>query len=174
MKGFEEKLTGGHPNSLGNTLEVVDEVLADNTLFDELFHCYFSTDDVVHLRTSNAMKRIGKENKALLVHYIDRFLTDIASIDQASTQWTLAQLFDLLNKELTPEQKAQATVIMKRNVAEHTDWIVLAQTMDTLAKWAKKDPDLKEWLLPQLERHTGDSRKSVASKATKMIQQLNK
>ena len=90
---FEERLTGGHPNSLGNTVEVVEEVLSDHAKFQELFQCYFSNDEVVRLRTSNAMKRICKEEKQLLVPYIDKFLTEISGIDQASTQWTLSQLF---------------------------------------------------------------------------------
>ena len=41
-KEIEEKLTGGHPNSLENTIEVVEEVLAEPDKFDALFHCYFS------------------------------------------------------------------------------------------------------------------------------------
>lgn len=174
MKDFEKRLQGGHPNSLGNTVEIVEEVLADHQLFDELFNCYFSQDEVVRLRTSNAMKRIGKEEQSLLVLYIDQFLTEIARIDQASTQWTLAQLFDLLEKELTDTQREQAKNIMKNNLENHEDWIVLNQTMATLAKWAKKDTELKHWILPQLKRLSGDSRKSVAGRANKMMEQLTK
>jgi len=58
MNDFEKRLKGGHPNSLGNTIEVVEEVLAKNDLFNELFNCYFSNDEVVRLRTSNAMNFI--------------------------------------------------------------------------------------------------------------------
>ena len=90
---LEERLTGGHPNSLGNTVEVVDDVLKNPALFNELFQCYFSADEVVRLRVSNAMKRVCKENEEMLVPYIDKFLGEISKIDQASTQWTLAQLF---------------------------------------------------------------------------------
>ena len=89
---------------MGNTVEIVEEVLGDPSLFDELFNCYFSDDEVVRLRVSNAMKRICRERKDLLVPYIDRFLTEIAAIDQASTQWTLSQLFALLEKQMTPVQ----------------------------------------------------------------------
>mgnify|MGYP001359304488 FL=1 len=46
MKNFETRLQGGHPNSLGNTIEVVNEVLAENALFNELFECYFSPDEI--------------------------------------------------------------------------------------------------------------------------------
>ena len=174
MKNFEERLKGGHPNSLGNTVEVVDEVLAENLLFNELFNCYFSNDETVRLRTSNAMKRICKANKLILIPYIDRFLTDIAQIDQASTQWTLSQLFGMLEKDMTEKQIEQAKSIMKNNLSKHKDWIVLNQTMDTLTKWAKKDADLKNWIKPHLERLTADERKSVSGRAEKMIKKIEK
>jgi hypothetical protein len=85
MKDFETQLTGGHYNSLGNTLTVVETVLANPERFEELFNCYFSNNEVVRLRVSNAMKRICKEHKELLTPFIDRFLNDASPIDQAST-----------------------------------------------------------------------------------------
>ena len=54
---FEARLSGGHPNSLGDTVKVVEEVLKQPKRFKELFDCYLSDDEVVRLRTSNAMKR---------------------------------------------------------------------------------------------------------------------
>ena len=174
MKNFEQRLTGGHPNSLGNTVEIVEEVLKDNHLFDELFNCYFSEDEVVRLRTSNAMKRVCKANKELLLPYLDRFLTEISQIDQASTQWTLSQLFGMLQREMSDTQIAQAVEIMKKNLETHTDWIVLNATMDTLEKWAKKDGDLKAYLLPHLERLRTDERKSVSGRAKKILTHLEK
>ncbi len=174
MKDFENRLKGGHPNSLGNTIEVVEEVLQEPELFDELFHCYFSNDEVVRLRTSNAMKRIGKAKKELLVPYLERFLNEIATIDQASTQWTLAQLFNMLEKDMTDRQIQQAKRIMQDNLAQHKDWIVLNMTMETLGKWATKDSKLKEWLLPHLIRLSDDTRKSVAKKANKVLEQLER
>ena len=165
-------MTGGHPNSLGNTVEIVEEVLADNLLFEELFACYFSENEVVRLRVSNAMKRLCKAEKSVLVPYIDSFLNDISIIDQASTQWTLAQLFLQLQKEMTPEQIEKAKTIMKHNLATHHDWIVLCQTMETLGKWAKKDTTLLEWLLPHLDRLAKDGRNSVSKKAQKTRKML--
>jgi len=170
MKDFENRLKGGHPNSLGNTIEVVEEVLADHHNFDELFNCYFSDDEVVRLRTSNAMKRVCKEEKHLLVPYIDRFLTEIAAINQASTQWTLSQLFGILEKDMSEKQQAKAKEIMKKNLAEHQDWIVLNATMDTLGKWSNNDDALKHWLKPHAERLSHDSRKTVAKRASKLLQ----
>ena len=174
MKNFEERLKGGHPNSLGNTVEIVEQVLAENELFSELFNCYFSNDEIVRLRTSNAMKRICKAKKSILIPYIDRLLTDIAQIDQASTQWTLSQLFGMLAKDMNDKQIQKAKRIMKNNLENHNDWILLNQTMDTLTKWAKKDAELNEWIKPHLERLKADERKSVSGRAKKMIDKLEK
>ena len=68
---FEAKLTGGHPNSLGRTIEVVDTVLADQSKLDELFNCYFSDDEVVRLRTSNALTRVSRKEPEWLTPYIE-------------------------------------------------------------------------------------------------------
>ncbi|GMN09694.1 hypothetical protein MTsPCn9_17370 [Croceitalea sp. MTPC9] len=173
MKNFENRLKGGHPNSLGNTIEVVEEVLAENELFNELFNCYFSNDEIVRLRTSNAMKRICKAKKAILVPYVDQFLTDIANIDQASTKWTLSQPFGMLEKDMDDKQIEQAKKIMKNNLVNHNDWIVLNQTMDTLTQWSKKDEDLKVWIKPHLKRLAKDKRKSVSNRSKKMLDSIN-
>lgn len=174
MQNFEERLKGGHPNSLGNTIEIVEEVLANTDLFEELYHCYFSDDEVVRLRVSNAMKRICIANKNILVPYIEKFLTEIVEINQASTQWTLAKLFELLEKEMNEEQIIKAKEIMKNNLANHKDWIVLNNSMETLGKWSKKDENLKTWLIPHLQRLTQDSRKSVAKRSQKILNILQK
>ncbi|MEL6974894.1 MAG: hypothetical protein AAGL29_05795 [Bacteroidota bacterium] len=169
---FEQRLTGGHPNSLGNTVSVVAEVLENPSHFDAFFGCYFSEDEVVRLRVSNGMKRIAKEKPELLVPYLDRFLTEIAGIPQASTQWTLSQLFLILERRLSSAQREQALHIMKNNLQHHSDWIVLCQTMETLGKWSKKDDALKIWIRPELERLHQDDRKSVSKKAEKWLKAL--
>ncbi|WP_422860347.1 hypothetical protein ACOKFD_05640 [Flagellimonas sp. S174] len=170
---FEDRLTGGHPNSLGNTLEVVEEVLQNPLLFDDFFNCYFSKDEVVRLRVSNGIKRICKANKSIVLPYLDRLLNEISKIEQASTQWTLAQLFLMLEKDLSTTQKSKAQEILKKNLAAHSDWIVLNQTMETLGKWAEKDGVLKEWIIPYLNRLVQDERKSVSKKASKILQRLS-
>ena len=169
---FEEMLTGGHPNSLGRTVEVVEIILTDRARLEELYACYQSDDDVVRLRTSNALKRISREKPEWLVPLIDGFLTEIAELDQASAQWTLADLCQTLAPLMTPAQHQQAEAVLKRNLAHHNDWIVLNQTMKTLGEWAKIDEELKQWLVPQLERLQHDGRKSVAKTATKTLENL--
>ena len=170
---FEQQLTGGHPNSLGNTERVVDAVLNDPTRFEELFNCYFSDDEIVRLRTSSAMKRIFHGNKKLLLPYLNRFLEEISTINQASAQWTLAQLFAWLKPDMDEKQRKQAEKILRHNLANHQDWIVLNNTMETLADWSSNDDALKQWLLPHLSRLSEDSRKSVANRASKWLKRFS-
>ena len=170
MQNFEQRLSGGHPNSLGCTVEITEEVLAANEHFDELFNCYFSADEIVRLRTSSAMKRICQSKKELLLPYLDRFLTEISQINQPSTKWTLAILFDMLKSNFTLEQLSQAKAIIKKNLEEEDDWIVLNYSMETLFNWSKSDEKLKTWLLPHLNLLKADSRKSVAKRAEKLLE----
>lgn len=162
-------LTGGHPNSLGRTVEVVDAVLADRARLAELFDCYFSQDEVVRLRVSSAMKRVTIEHPDWTIELMDRLQSEVVAIDQASTQWTLARLFSLTRELQTAAQRTRSVDIMKHNLAHHDDWIVLNNSMQVLYEWSLDDPLLADWLTPHLERLTHESRKSVARRATKLL-----
>ncbi len=170
---FEAMLSGGHPNSLGRTVEVVEIVLANPERLAELYHCYFSADEVVRLRTSSAVKRVSKERPAWLVPYLDGLLSDIVRLEQASAQWTLANLFETLAPYMTSEQRERAKEVMKSNLEVYNDWIVLKNTAQTLGKWAQEDEALRAWLEPRLQRLSGDSRKSVSKAAQKQLAALS-
>lgn len=169
---FEAMLSGGHHNSLGRTIEVVETVFVNPDRFDELYLCYRSQDELVRLRVSNAMRRVEAERHDLLVPYIDSFIEEIGALDQPSAQWTLAKLFEALRPDMTAAQEAGALAIMKRNLAEHDDWIVLNNSMEALFAWSGSDPDLRQWLRPHLERLTSDKRKSVAARAKKLMARM--
>ena len=169
---FEEMLTGGHPNSLGRTVEVVDIVLAQPSRLSELYDCYFSPDEVVRLRTSNAFKRVCAERPEWLLPYVDGLLHEVSQIHQPSAQWTLAQLMASLHDLLSREQKKKAVNVLQRNLETSSDWIVLNNTIQTLGKWAREDEALRLWLEPQLMRLSQDNRRSVARRAKKLRTEL--
>lgn len=165
-------LTGGHPNSLGRTVEVVSVVLASPERAVELFDCYNSSDEVVRLRVSNALRRVQSERPELVVPLIDRLIVETGALDQASAQWTLPKLFERAEADMDARQRADALRIVKRNLAEHKDWIVLNNSIEYLARLSVSDATLKEWLLPHLERLSADTRKSVAKRAKRALQDL--
>ena len=169
---FEHMLTGGHPNSLGRTLEVVGLVLADTRRMDELFDCYTSADEVVRLRVSNAMRRVQAERPDLILPYIDRLIGEIGALDQPSAQWTLPKLFAGAARDMTDDQRARARALVQRNLADHDDWIVLNNSIEYLAALADDDGNLRKWLIPHLQRLTAETRKSVARRAEKAVKAL--
>jgi hypothetical protein len=173
-ESFEAMLTGGHPNSLGRTEDVVDLVLAEPTRLSELYSCYFSADEVVRLRVSSAMKRVTIAHPEWTMEYMDRLQDDIAAIDQPSAQWTLALIFDLTRDLMSDGQRSRAIEIMQHNLATNDDWIVLNNSMKVLGAWADDDDGLRDWLRPHAGRLTKDPRSSVASNARKLLQRVGR
>lgn len=171
-ESFEAMLTGGHPNSLGRVDEVANAVMAERRRLSELYSCYFSADAIVRLRVSSAMKRVTMAHPDWTMEFMDRMQDEVAAIDQASTQWTLALIFDLTRRLLTDAQRARAIGIMQSNLAHHDDWIVLNNSMKVLGAWADDDDELRAWLRPHARRLSADARKSVASNARKLLRRL--
>ncbi len=167
-ESFEAILSGGHHNSLGRTEEVVEIVLSDQSRLQELLDCYGSSDELVRLRTSSAVKRVTAAQPEWVVPYIDFLLTTVADLDQASAQWTLARLLLMLEDRLTAQQRELARTDLLHNLSTHQDWIVLIETMKTLSAWAQQGAGLRQQLLPLLEKHAQDPRKSVSKAAQKI------
>ena len=148
---------------------VVAEVLADHNKFADLYNCYQSPDEVVRLRVSSAMKRIAKAEPKLIMSYMDKLQSEIANLDQPSAKWSLAQIFMWLDSSMAEPQMQRAIEIMKHNLETENDWIVQCNTAESLAHFAKSNPELKQWLTPQLHRMTQDTRNSVVRKAQKLL-----
>ena len=168
---FETPLTGGHPNLLGNTVSVADEVLADRALLPELVACYRSDDPVVRLRVSSAVKRVAQQRPEWVAAHLDDLLGWVAQIDQASTKWTLAILYVMLDAHLTPPQREAAIAIMQANL-HYPDWIVQNTTAESLAHFARQRPELAAWLVPELQTLTGSQWTSVRGRAHKLLARL--
>ncbi len=75
---------------------------------------------------------------------------------------------------LATHSALRATGVLQRYLTSSTDWIVLNVTMDVLTQWAGSDPGLRIWLVPQLERLSRDSRKSVATRAGKRLAEIRR
>ncbi|MEM6998154.1 MAG: hypothetical protein AAF413_04560 [Patescibacteria group bacterium] len=167
---YEQELTGGHHNSLGNTLKVVEDALKNRANLEQLYQCYFSDDEVVRLRVSNAMKRVCREQPDWVLEYLDNLLDEISEIDQPSAKWTLSQLFMLLDRDMTDSQRKKAVAIVKHNLDTEPDWIVQNFGMEYMFKMTKYDQSLKKWLKPRLQKNAKDKeRESVARRAEKFL-----
>ena len=172
LEPFSFMLTGGHPNSLGRTEEVVSAVHADRSRMDELFDCYRSSDEVVRLRTSSALKRLFRAEPRWLDTHSERLFADMATLDQPSAKWTFAQLALDLRKQLSAADMARAKDIVVKNLHEDDDWIVLNMSMKTCAHWVRSDPDLASRLRARALELSADRRRSVANGAAKLLRAM--
>lgn len=170
---FEAMLTGGHPNSLGRTVEVVEIVLADRSRLQELFDCYASEDEVVRLRVSSAFKRIFRARRDWFPGWIDAFQELVPGLGQPSAEWTLAQLHLELWDLLSEEQGRKAVAITRAQLEEGGDWIVIIQSVKLLVSAAGDDKVLGEWLRGKLRALAHDRRKSVAKNAKQALEALD-
>lgn len=103
-----------------------------------------------------------------MLPHLDHLLDSVSRIDQASTRWTLALVFDMLRNRMTPSQATASLRVMQRNLESSDDWIVQSTTMQVLADWSRGDEDLARWLLPHPDRLAANPRKSVAARAKKL------
>lgn len=172
IDNFEEVLTGGHPNSLGQTLEVVAAVTASPDRIRELIDTFQSSDAVVRLRVSNALKRLSRSDPDLFAKHLDYYLDAIADLDQPSAQWTRAQIALEMESLLSADQTLRLTSDLRAQLESSPDWIVIAQTLKTLVDWSHNDDTIATWLIPLAARHAKDPRKTVATAASRALESL--
>ena len=171
-EAFAEMLSGGHHNSLGRTEEVVGIVVAGESRLDELFRCLDVDDELVRLRAGDALEKVCRERPAWFVARADRVLGEMAAVNQPSVQWHVAQILEHTRDELTGPQKRRALALVKRQLTDSSDWIVLNTAMAVLAGWTATSDGLAGWLEPELRRLAQDDRKAVAKRATKLLDGL--
>jgi len=170
---FVEMLRGA-TNTLGRTEEVVEIVVADPARVGEVFELYFQDDEWVRLRASSSLKRLWRHDASMVAPFVDRWIGEVAAIDQPSVQWTFAQLLDECAELLSAAQAAAATEHVKRYLEESDDWIVVNSSIQTLGNRAADDAALRKWLLPRLRKQAQSHRKSTAGRATKALAALEK
>ncbi len=169
---YEAMLREGKPNSLGRTEEVTRLVLADRRNIRSLYACYRSDDEWVRLRVSSTFKRVFHQRPQWFDAWIDRFIDEVAVIDQPSAQWTFCLLMERHAARLDTGQTRRAKRKVK-NILENTeDWIVENNAMQALGLWAVDDARLRTWLRPRLEARIDDRRKSVAGRAKRLLARL--
>lgn len=171
---FEDMLTGGHPNSLGHTLDVVAAVSAAPQRLRELIDTFTSDDEVVRLRVSSSLKRLSRLDQELFAASMDYYLDAIEGLAQPSAQWTRAQIALEMDTVLTVAQRNRLTTALKGQMEGSADWIVIANTLTTLVSWAARDADLARWLIPHVQRHAQDSRKTVSAVARRALEDLTR
>lgn len=166
---FDAVLAEGKPNSLGSSALVLSAVLADPGTIPELLNCAARGDVQVRFRAANVIKKVAIADAHLLVPHFDSLLLAFTEAGQPSALWTLAETSARLAPFLTVDQRAEAIRLLKHNLTNTDDWIVLNTTMQALADWSAQDAALATWLAPRLNELLDSRHNSVRKRARKLL-----
>lgn len=172
-ESFEDRLSGGKSNSLGEVPNIVDEVVDDKYLLEDLFQCFFSNNSLVRLRTSHAMKQIAERKPRIIRKYYNRLINNVSKIKQDSVQAVLADTFLVLDSELNREQKKRAIKALKANLGRAKRPEAINSIVDTLMAWSDQDEELAEWTKSKLKKRTESKNKKVASTAEAKLEEIS-
>ncbi|MDX2775981.1 hypothetical protein PV379_01255 [Streptomyces caniscabiei] len=167
----EMLLDGGHANSLGRVNEVIEIVLGDKTRLDELYGCLFDDDAWVRMRAADALEKICRVHPDWLLPYVDRFQSELFGSTQPSIQWHLAQIYAQVT--LTDTQRHAAQDWLRTRIATtDVDWIVAANAIDALMKFAKEGTFPASELADLLKIQQRHRSNAVVKRATKALATL--
>ena len=166
---FEFELSKGKQNSLGKTLKVVEHIQNNIKEIDKLFLCFFSNNSLVAMRAMNATKRIIKDDNHIFVKNKKRFIDEFSKSEHNVVKLGLITIYyDFISYFDDKEYK-----IISKNalswVENSKDWMILAQGLKLLEKLSKTDKILKSKVKIIAKQLKNDERKSVSSRAQKIL-----
>ena len=166
---FEFELSKGKQNSLGKTLKVVEHIQNNIKEIDKLFLCFFSNNSLVAMRAMNATKRIIKDDNHIFVKNKKRFIDEFSKSEHNVVKLGLITIYyDFISYFDDKEYK-----IISKNalswVENSKDWMILVQGLKLLEKLSKTDEILKSKVMIIAKQLKNDERKSVSSRAQKIL-----
>lgn len=172
MEKFVDILkVGGKTNSLGRANEILNSVLANQSLLDELYECLLADDAWVRMRAADCLEKICRVRPDWIEPYINRMLSDLTASNQPSIQWHLAQIFAEVS--LSDSQKKRAITWLKGLLSSReVDWIVSVNSMKTLVRFHHDKQISKSELAVLLELQQQHKSKTVRKKAAQFLQNL--
>jgi HEAT repeat protein len=170
MNGLTEMLAGGDRRSIGRSEEVVAAVLADETLFQEVFLGLDSQDPLVCMRAADALEKITARRPELLQPYKAGLIERARRADQQELRWHAAQMLPRL--ELNDDERRQAVEILMDYLKDKSS-IVKTFTMQALADLAEQDAGLWDDVINILQDLTQKGTPAMQSRGRKILAKLD-
>lgn len=166
MKPLLKRLSGGDRRSMGDSLEVAADVLANPKLFPELFKGMLSDDPIIRMRASDAVEKVTVHNPILLKPLKKKLLTQVALIDQQEIRWHAAQLFSRV--EWTRPERTRIIAILQDYLKDKSS-IVRTFAMQALGDIAMKDAKLRKQIVTQLKELTEQGSPAMKARGKKIL-----
>ncbi len=169
MKSIIEKLSGGDFRSIGNSNEVVEDVLNNPVLFDAVFKAMLNEDPLVRMRAADAVEKITREHPEYLQPYKTDLVKHVAALKQQEVRWHAAQMIPrlVLNEE---ERRDSAEILF--GYLEDDSKIVQTNALQALVDLSAGDAVLHQKVIKVIEKLTKTGSAAVKNRALKLLKEL--
>lgn len=162
-------LKGGDRRSIGRSNQVVKLVRQSPTLFPTLIDGMHHADELVRMRTADAVEKLTVTNPQWLQPFKRRLMRLAAQAEQQELRWHLAQLLPRL--KLLRQDRKMVVAILRRYLKDESQ-IVKTFAMQGLADLAMQDPRLRTPIRRVISSLTQTGSPSMKSRGRKLLLQL--
>lgn len=171
MNRIIKMLAGGDRRSTGHSEEVAAEVLADDSLFPDLFEGLLSDDAIIRSRAAHALMQIAPTRPDLVRPYKEVLMQDVARIKQWEVREQLCKILPRLG--LTRAEIAYAVEIFRGYLNDKSS-IVRTCALQALADLTEMEPSLKPEIMPTIEELTQTGTPAMRARGRKLLIKLRK
>jgi len=164
-----QKLSEGDLRTTGASEEVAAEVLANPSLFAELFEGMIHADPHIRMRAADAVEKVTRGHPEYLQPYKEKLISHVAQIEQQEVRWHAAQLFTRL--DLNAEERVRVRGILLEYLRDRSK-IVKTFSMQAITDLAMKDKTLQQETISILEELTLTGSPAMRSRGRKLLKKL--
>lgn len=167
-----KKLAGGDFRSIGNSDTIVDETLANPTLFPDVYSGLLHDDPLIRMRAADAVEKITRQKPKLLQRFKKVLLESVAYIEQQEVQWHVAQLIPRLklSRRDMPKVRSVFDAYLKTTPSN----IVRVMSLQALADLALQGKIERNHIARKIEEYADRvGTPSVRARSKKLLKQLS-
>jgi hypothetical protein len=164
-----KKLLGIDRRSIGNSNDVVSDVISDPSLFEIVFKGMSYDDPILRMRCADVVEKVTIRHPEYLVPYKRTLINEVSKINQQEVRWHVALLFSRL--VLTNGDRKEVLKILYGYLKDKSK-IVKTFSMQALADIAGQDESLKPGIIHKLEVLTQEGSPAMKSRGTKLLSKL--
>jgi hypothetical protein len=151
MSRILQKLEGGDLRSIGRAEEVAQDILADPSLFGEVF---------------------AVKHPEYLQPFKARLIEEVSRVNQQEVRWHVAQMFSRL--ELNGTERDAVMQILLAYLDTDESRIVKVFSIQTLAALAEKDTGIRPRVIGKLKEFARTGSPAMVNRARKLLARIDR
>ena len=167
---IHKALSSGDRRSIGRANEVVSFVLGNEAALPDLVAALGNKNEVVRMRAADAIEKVSAIRPDLVTPFADDLLDAVAIWNQQEINWHAAQILPRL--DLAPVQQNMAISALFGFLAQKSR-ILRTFALTGLVEFTKRDPSLRDQVIPEVQRAAASGIPSLEVRARKLIQRMN-